>query len=151
MIQKRTLTPDPNKRCWLIADLRSQTPNLAAQFAHLRGFEVQAGSAAQRFLQAAKPESSSFIASSFAILNQMTVHDRESLHTLVNAGATLFIRGEVQDGSRYQLNPLIDASFTVANAADAVASSFRCTGLIPAVLRDEKTPHRAALNCAFDL
>jgi hypothetical protein len=139
-----------NKRCWLIADHHGPTPTLAAQFARLRNIEVL-GPAAEKAPQVARPESAVLIATSFAMLDRMTVRDRESLRTSVNAGATLYVRGEVENGSRYQLAPLIDASFTLASVADVAAYRFTAHELIPAVLRREKTPHRAALNCASDL
>jgi hypothetical protein len=143
-----------NKSCWLIDEPGGRAPTLAAQFAQLRGLEVQhcPGSAGfEGSLPASRPGGDPLIAISFAALNRMTSRERESLRASVNGGATLYIRGGADGGVRYQLAPLLDSSFTVGRATKVAAYRFTRHAMIPAVLRGEETPLRDALNRAYDL
>ena len=70
------------------------------------------------------PENDPLIAISFAALNRMTSRERENLRASVNGGATLYIRGGADEGVRYQLAPLLDASFIVGRATERGVLSF---------------------------
>jgi hypothetical protein len=146
MVQKHIRNLTVNQRCLLIAEPGGQV--LAAQFAQLRGLEVLQIAPSEASLGSADG-SAALIATSFAALNQMTTRERESLRESVNAGATLYVRGAVGDGIRYQLAPLVEASFTVGLTKVA---SYRFTDqeMIPAVLRGEESSLGGALNCASD-
>ncbi len=140
-----------SKNCWLIAEAGGRAPILAAQFAHLRGLEVQDWPGSESSPTSVMPENDPLIALSFAALNRMTSRERENLRASVNGGATLYIRGGADEGVRYQLAPLLDASFIVGRATKVASYRFTHHAMIPAVLRGEESPLVDALNCASDL
>jgi len=140
-----------NKKCWLIVEPGGRAPILAAQFAQLRGLEVQHWTGSESSPTSVRPGSDPLIAISFAALNRMTSRERENLRASVNGGATLYIRGGAAEGVRYQLAPLLDASLMVGRATNVPSYRFTHHAMIPAVLRGEKSPLGDALNCASDL
>jgi hypothetical protein len=149
MVQKHIRHLKVNQRCLLIAEPVGQLPKSAAQFAQLRGLEVLQITPSEASLGSADG-GAALIAISFATLNQLTTRERESLRDSVNRGGTLYVRAAAGDGIRYQLAPLVEASFTVRLIKVA---SYRFTDheMIPAVLRGEESSLGGALNCAFDL
>ncbi len=140
-----------NKKFWLIGDRTGRTPTVAAQFAHLRGFEVQHASASDGLPSPAKGATAPLIGISFAIFDRMTIRERENLRALVNGGATLYIRGNLAPGNRYRLAPLVDVAFSVECATVVPAYGFTRHAMIPAVLRDETVAAGIAPGFASDL
>ena len=140
-----------NKRCRLIGERDGRVPTLVAQYAQLRGLEVQHCPVSESSPASGRFGSDPLIATSFAALNLMTPRERESLRASVSVGATLYIRGGAESGVRYQLAPLLDSSFTTGRITKVAAYRFTPHAMIPAVLRGEETPLRGALNCACDL
>ncbi len=138
-----------NQKCWLIADPDGRMTTLVAQFARLRGLEVRE----LRGDQGSLPSSGSdaLVASSFTALSQMSPHDRESLRASVELGATLYLRGGIENGVRYSLAPLIDLTFTVSGIARVTRGRFTDQEMIPAVLRGEQISFPDVLNGAYDL
>jgi hypothetical protein len=124
-------------------------PTLAAQFARLRGLEIAQGAAVAGSLSAAS--TGGLVAISFATLNQMSASERASFRAALDSGTTLYIRGGVQSGVRYDLAPLFDASLAIGRIESPVSCRVTQDRLIPAVLRGEETPLEGEVTCAFDL
>jgi hypothetical protein len=139
-----------NKKCWLIGDPSGRTPPVAAQFAHLRGLDVQYAPGPDA-LPTAKGGAAPLLAISFAILDRISPRERENIRALVNGGATLYVRGGINQGNRYRLTPLVDSAFTVECATVVSAYRFTRHAMIPAVLRDETVAVGIALNFAADI
>jgi hypothetical protein len=95
--------------------------------------------------------SDALIAISFAELRRITPGGCESLRAAVIGGATLYLRGEAEDGAGYQLAPLVDSSFTVGRTAKAAVCRFTDHAMIPAVLRGEETFFPRSINRAYDV
>lgn len=127
-----------SKRCWLIGDWRGQFPTLAAQFARLRGFAVNHCPTADGLLPSVSPAAGQFIATSFQMLERMSNRDRESLRSLVTGGAVLYLRGDAEEGLRYSLAPIVDASFVISPIARADSYHFTRSRFVPRVLHDEQ-------------
>ncbi len=140
-----------SKRCWLIGDGRGRFPTLAAQFARLRGFAANHCPTAEGLLPSVSPAAGQLIATSFPVLARMSVRDRETLRSLVGGGAALYLRGDPEEGARYSLAPIVDASFVVAPVA--CADSYRFTGspLVPQVLHDEECAYGLPMCGACEL
>jgi hypothetical protein len=150
MVQKPIRNLRVNQRCWLIAESERHAPSLAAQFAHMRGLEVR-HAATFDGAPSSSDDAAPLLATSFAALGELTSREREGLRASVERGATLYIRGGAEDGVRYQLAPLIDASFTVARAAEVAAYRFTNHAMIPVVLRGEAAQLANAIKVATDL
>jgi hypothetical protein len=139
-----------SQRCWLIAETSGCAPTLAAQYAHLRGLDLHSVPGPEGILLSAGSGTDPLIATSLAVFSRMTSRERENLRASVEGGATLYLRGGAVDGVRYQLAPLLDASFTVGRVAKVAAYRFTHDATIPWVLRGEESPLGAALPCASD-
>jgi hypothetical protein len=140
-----------SKKCWLIADWNGRVPTLAAQFARLRGFTVQYCPNSDGVLPPVSAEARPLIAASFAMLARTSPRDKEQLRALIEAGATLYLRGGLAYGHRHSLMPLINSSFVAGAARDVQAYRFTRHLLIPPVLRGERATPGMPLNCACDV
>ena len=125
-------------------------PTLVAQFARLRGLEVRElrGDHGSLFPSSG---SDALLASSFAAFSQLSPRERETLRASVELGATLYLRGGIENGLRYSLVPLVDLTFTVSVIAKVTNGRFSDQELIPAVLRGEQVSFPGVLPGACDL
>ena len=142
-------TPPENRRCWLIGDDGDRAPSLLTQFARLRGFEAHYCRGSE--LPSARAGADSLVAISFADLDRMTARERESLRASINVGSTLYVRGAAAAGVRYQLAPLIEASFTAGRCATVSTYRFTHHPMIPMALRGEEGALQIGLECASNL
>ena len=141
----------PNQRWLPIGKSDGPASILAAQFAQLRGLEVQRWPVSEGSATSSRPARAPLLATSFAAVSAMTARERESLRASVAVGATLYIRGEAECGMRYGFAQLLDASFTVGLVPNATSYRFTDHPLIPAVLRGEKSSFGGPLYCVSDL
>jgi hypothetical protein len=141
---------NPAQKCWLIADWNGRVPTLAAQFARLRGFTVQYCPNSDGVLPP-RTHSAPLIAVSFAMLARMSAFDKSHLRTLLQDGATLYLRGGAPEGRRLSLAPLVDSSFVVSSAREAASYRFTRHPLIPPVMRGERAIPGIELTSAVEI
>lgn len=139
-----------SRKCWLIADWNGRVPTLAAQFARLRGFTVQYCPNSDGVLPPGT-DARPLIATSFAMLARMSAPDKRDLRRMVEAGATLYLRGGAAEGRRHSMAPLVDSSFVIGAPREVQSYRFTRHPLIPPVLRGDRATPGFALNCAADI
>jgi hypothetical protein len=95
-------------------------------------------------------ESDALIAVKLGALADLTSREREKLRALVEGGTTLYLRGRINEGIRYQLAPLVDLSFVAGHVPDVKSYRFADHEMIPAVLRGDVASFSGALNCVAE-
>jgi hypothetical protein len=125
-------------KCWLIG--RSSEHHLSpavARIARLRGIEVEfleLGAVPFRSIVAARKR---LIALNFELLEALGPSGRQRLKKWAESGATIYIRGAIQQGLSYSLEPFISQQFVFsANPVDAY--QFSSHWILPAAIARER-------------
>jgi hypothetical protein len=137
-------------QCWLIGRSSEPRSSVVARIAELRGIEVEflePGAVPFRSLVAARKR---LIALDFEMLDALGPTGRQRLKKWAESGATIYVRGAIQQGVSYSLEPFISEQFTFsANPVDAY--HFSSHWILPAAIVRERAVARLGMPQATGL
>lgn len=138
-------------QCWLVG--RSSDRRCAsaiARIAQVRGIDVEfleLGAVPFGSLVAARKR---LIALDFEMLDALGPNGRQRLKTWVESGATVYVRGAIQQGVSYSLEPFVDQQFTFS-ANPIEAYQFSSHWILPAAIVRERAVAKLSMPQAIGL
>jgi hypothetical protein len=135
----------PMPKCLLIGDKRGRFPLTTAQMVRLRDLPAEFYSVAPRSLPEIAPGPDALLVITHDRMGQLGPSALRTLRTWVEAGTILYLRGGVESGQVFSLEPF--APLRVRLYSERLAVGYRITrhSMVPNVLREESAEGRFAI------
>jgi hypothetical protein len=142
--QMRPRRPPPHSeiwgkpKCWLLAgSSENGVPPVVARIARLRGIEAEVLDVGALPFISVVAARKRLIALSFELFAALSSSGRRRLKKWAENGATIYVRGAIQQGCNYSLEPFTDQRFEFsANPVDAY--QFSAHWILPAAIARER-------------
>jgi hypothetical protein len=136
-------------KCWLIGS-RADFPLAAGRVARLRGLDLDLCLADEKALPSLFAGRNQLIALNFELLAQLDQPSRWRLRKFAENGATIYIRGALEPGRRYSLQPFSDGRFEFS-VKPACGYQFSSHPIVPAAIAGNRIATRLNMPQASGL